>query len=43
MAQPYRDAGYIVMIPILRGENGQPGFYTMFYDEVDDVLGAAGQ
>lgn len=40
MAQPYRDAGYIVMAPILRGENGQPGLYTMFYDEVDDVLGA---
>jgi dienelactone hydrolase len=41
MPQPYRDAGYIVMIPILRGENGQPGTYTMFYDEVDDVLAAA--
>ncbi len=31
MPQPYRDAGFIVMIPILRGENGQPGSYTMFY------------
>src|SRR5262249_29615237 len=41
MPQPYRDAGYIVMIPILRGENGQPGSYSMFYDEVDDVLAAA--
>ncbi|MFI5455881.1 MAG: alpha/beta hydrolase family protein [Isosphaerales bacterium] len=41
MPQPYRDAGYVVMIPILRGENGRPGSYTMFYDEVDDVLGAA--
>ncbi len=40
MPQPYRDAGYIVMIPILRGENGLPGSYTMFYDEVDDVLAA---
>ncbi len=29
------------MIPILRGENGQPGSYTMFYDEVDDVLAAS--
>jgi dipeptidyl aminopeptidase/acylaminoacyl peptidase len=41
MPQPYRDAAYIVMIPILRGENDQPGSYTMFYDEVNDVLAAA--
>jgi dipeptidyl aminopeptidase/acylaminoacyl peptidase len=41
MAQPFRDAGYVVMTPILRGENGQPGSFTMFYDEVDDVLAAA--
>jgi dienelactone hydrolase len=41
MPQPYRDAGYIVMLPILRGENGQPGTFTLFYDEVDDVLSAA--
>jgi dipeptidyl aminopeptidase/acylaminoacyl peptidase len=40
MAQPYRDAGYIVMMPILRGENGQPSDYTMFYNEVEDVLAA---
>lgn len=40
MAGPYRDAGYVTMVPILRGENGQPGAYTMFYDEVDDVLAA---
>jgi dipeptidyl aminopeptidase/acylaminoacyl peptidase len=41
MAQPFRDAGYVVMMPILRGENGQPGNFTMFYEEVDDVLAAA--
>jgi dienelactone hydrolase len=29
------------MTPILRGENGQPGSYSMFYNEVDDVLAAA--
>jgi dipeptidyl aminopeptidase/acylaminoacyl peptidase len=40
-AQPFRDAGFVVMIPMLRGENGLPGNYTMFYDEVDDVLAAA--
>jgi dipeptidyl aminopeptidase/acylaminoacyl peptidase len=40
-AKPFRDAGYVVMTPILRGENGQPGIFTLFYDEVEDVLGAA--
>ena len=25
----------------LRGENGQPGAFSMFYDEVEDVLAAA--
>src|SRR5262249_54186346 len=39
--QPYRDAGFIVMAPLLRGENGQPGAFTLWYDEVDDVLAAA--
>jgi dienelactone hydrolase len=39
--KPYRDAGFVVMTPSLRGENGQPGSYSMFYDEVDDVLAAA--
>jgi dienelactone hydrolase len=40
-AEPFREAGFVTMVPILRGENGQPGAYTMFYDEVDDALGAA--
>jgi acetyl esterase/lipase len=38
MAQPYRDAGFLVVMPILRGENGQSGDFTLYYDEVDDVL-----
>jgi dienelactone hydrolase/ribosomal protein L40E len=38
--KPFRDAGFVTMTPILRGENGQPGAYTLFYDEVDDVLAA---
>lgn len=38
---PYRKAGYIVMLPALRGENGQPGAYSGFYDENSDVLAAA--
>lgn len=37
----FRDAGFIVMLPNRRGENGQPGNFTMFYDEVDDVISAA--
>ncbi len=41
MPQAYRDAGYIVMMPVLRAENNQPGVFTLFYDEVEDVLGAA--
>jgi dipeptidyl aminopeptidase/acylaminoacyl peptidase len=41
MSQPYRDAGFVVLTPLLRGENGQPGNFTMYYDEVADVLAAA--
>jgi acetyl esterase/lipase len=41
MAKPYRDTGYVVLMPILRGENGQPGSFSLLYDEVDDVLAAA--
>jgi dienelactone hydrolase len=41
MAQPYRDAGYVVMLPTLRAENGQPGHFTLYFEEVDDVLAAA--
>ncbi|KRB50425.1 aminopeptidase [Rhizobium sp. Root708] len=38
---PYVDAGFVVMMPALRGENGQMGNFSGFYDEVDDVLSAA--
>ena len=38
---PYRRAGYTVMLPALRGENGLPGAYSGFYDENSDVLAAA--
>jgi dienelactone hydrolase len=40
-AQPFRNAGFVTMVPMLRGENGMPGAYSMFYNEVDDVLAAA--
>ena len=39
--QPFRDAGFVTMTPILRGENGQPGNFSLFYDEVDDAIAAA--
>ena len=39
--QPFRDAGFVTMTPMLRGENGLPGNYTFFYDEVDDIVAAA--
>jgi len=40
-SKPFRDAGYVVMTPLLRAENGQPGAFSFFYDEVDDALAAA--
>ena len=41
MAVPYWEAGFVVMAPMLRAENGQSGTFSFFYDEVDDVLAAA--
>jgi dipeptidyl aminopeptidase/acylaminoacyl peptidase len=41
VTQPFRDAGFIVMTPTVRGENGQHGTFTMYYDEVDDIIHAA--
>ena len=38
--QAFLQAGFITMMPMLRGENGQSGEYSMFYNEVDDVLAA---
>lgn len=41
LAAPYVAAGYHALMPTVRGENGQPGDFTAFYDETDDVLAAA--
>lgn len=41
MAVPFWEAGFVVMVPTLRGENGQQGTFSFLYDEVDDVLAAA--
>jgi dipeptidyl aminopeptidase/acylaminoacyl peptidase len=40
LVAPFVAAGFVAMIPSLRGENGQPGFYSGFYDENADVLAA---
>lgn len=42
MIKPYLDNGFIVMMPMTRGENGNPGNFECFYGEVDDII-AAGQ
>jgi dienelactone hydrolase len=41
LTRPFQDAGFVVLTPMLRGENGQSGSFTLWYDEVDDVLAAA--
>lgn len=41
LMKAYADAGFVVLMPSLRGENGQMGNFSGFYDEVDDVLAAA--
>ncbi len=38
--QPFMDAGYVVMAPMLRGENGNPGEFELFYGEIDDARAA---
>jgi dipeptidyl aminopeptidase/acylaminoacyl peptidase len=38
MARPFVEAGYAVVMPSVRGENGQAGAFSMFFDEVSDVL-----
>ncbi|MCG8550544.1 MAG: prolyl oligopeptidase family serine peptidase, partial [Desulfobacterales bacterium] len=40
-AQTYIDAGFILMTPMLRGENGNPGNYELLYGEVNDLIAAA--
>lgn len=38
--RPFLDEGFAVMIPTLRGENGNPGNFELFYGEVDDARAA---
>lgn len=41
LMKPYWDAGFVVLLPSFRGENGQKGNYSGFYDETSDALAAA--
>jgi len=38
--RPFVDAGFVVMAPAWRGENGNPGAFEMQYGEVDDAADA---
>lgn len=39
-AAKFAEAGFVVLAPVLRGENGMPGNFELFVGEVDDVLAA---
>ena len=38
--RPFVDAGFVVMTPTLRGENGNPGDFELLWGEVDDARAA---
>jgi dipeptidyl aminopeptidase/acylaminoacyl peptidase len=38
--KPFLDAGFVVMAPRVRAENGNPGEFQYYYGEVDDVIAA---
>jgi len=38
--RPFVNAGFVVMTPAWRGENGNPGSFEMYYGEVDDACDA---
>jgi dienelactone hydrolase len=40
VVRPFLDAGYVVMTPMLRGENGNPGEFELLWGEVDDARAA---
>lgn len=39
-ARPFLEAGFALMCPTLRGENGNPGSFEMYLGEVDDAKAA---
>ncbi|NND98772.1 MAG: prolyl oligopeptidase family serine peptidase [Pirellulaceae bacterium] len=40
LMQPFLDAGFAVLTPSLRGENGNPGNFELFGGELDDAINA---
>ncbi|WP_027622925.1 alpha/beta hydrolase family protein [Clostridium lundense] len=40
VAEEYINRGYVVMTPMVRGENGNPGNFEYFYGEVRDCIAA---
>lgn len=38
--EPFLDAGYVVLLPSWRGENGNPGYFEFCYGELDDANAA---
>lgn len=39
-ALPFVKEGFIVLAPMVRGENGNPGFFEFFYGEAEDAVAA---
>ena len=39
-AEPFAKAGFVLFMPMLRAENGNPGDYESFLGEVDDAIAA---
>lgn len=39
-AEPFARAGFVLFMPMLRGENGNPGNYESFLGEADDAIAA---
>ncbi len=39
-AEPFAKAGFVLFMPMLRGENGNPGVFESFLGEVDDAIAA---
>ena len=40
VVRPFLDAGFAVLTPTLRGENGNPGDFELYYGELDDARAA---
>lgn len=39
-AETFREAGFVVVLPTFRGENGNPGVHELLFGELDDLVAA---